>query len=88
MTTTIQIAEDIEVGRFIDIAGQRCEVEAISFSPAITERNAQEEVLKSLTERLLEEQVIEVDHMGKLFWKECGTPVVSDETWEGEGGED
>ncbi|WJT09266.1 hypothetical protein [Vibrio harveyi] len=87
MATTIQITEDIEVGRFIDIAGQRCEVEAISFSPAITEKNAQEEVLKSLTERLLEEQVIEVDHMGQLFWKESGTPVVSDEPWDDEDDE-
>ncbi|WP_274882425.1 hypothetical protein [Vibrio harveyi] len=57
MATTIQITEDIEVGRFIDIAGQRCEVEAISFSPAITEKNAQESVgdlLKYNPRRLLD----------------------------------
>ncbi|CAH7152361.1 hypothetical protein [Vibrio alginolyticus] len=54
IATTIQIVEDISVGRFIDIEGKRFEVEAISISQAITVKASQEGLLEVMKTALQE----------------------------------
>ncbi|HCG7597288.1 TPA: hypothetical protein NJ434_004020 [Vibrio parahaemolyticus] len=84
MATTIQVVEDIPVGRFIEIEGKRCEVEAISFSQALTEKASQEELLKVMTEELLEQGLIAVDQVGAYYWKESGEYLIADSDYDDE----
>ncbi len=84
MATTIQVVEDLTVGRFFEIEGQRCEVEAISFSPAITEKASQEELLKAMRAELLSLKLIAVDQCGEYFWTETGEYLVPDEDYDDE----
>lgn len=70
MATTIQVVENLTVGKFIEIEGQRCEVEAISFTPAITENAHLEELLDAMSDELISLNLIDRDEAGNFFWKE------------------
>lgn len=78
MATTIQVVENIRVGRYIDIGGQRCEVEAISFTPAITEKASHEALLEVMKSELLNLKIIDIDQGGQYYWKESGEHLVPD----------
>lgn len=82
MATTIQVVENIQVGKYIDIAGKRCEVEAISFSQAITEKCTLEELVTAMSEELIEREIIGKDQAGSFYWTESGEPLVPDEQYE------
>ncbi|MGR5557875.1 hypothetical protein ACQKQC_16520 [Vibrio fortis] len=71
IATTIQIVEDISVGRFIDIEGKRFEVEAISISisisQAITVKASQEGLLEVMKTALQERDLIDVQTLLQLL---------------------
>lgn len=76
MTTTIQVVENLRVGKHVTIDGQRCEVERTSFSQAISQKMAFEELNKIMAAELLERKVIEQDKTGVFYWVESGEPLV------------
>ncbi|PMS91925.1 hypothetical protein [Vibrio parahaemolyticus] len=83
MATTIQVAEDVRIGAFINIEGKRCEVEAASFTKALTEKASQEELLNVFTEYLTDEGVIKLVD-SQYVWCDSNQPVVPDEDYEDE----
>ncbi len=87
MTTTIQVTNDLDIARYIEINGVRCKVEAVSFSGAITEANATEELLRAITERLIEEKILTVDSLGSYRWGDSGELVIPDEDYVNLNGE-
>lgn len=82
MATTIQVTENLSVGRYIEIEGKRCEVEVVSFSGALTKKASMEELLAVMTEELIERDIIAKGDDGSLYWKESGEPLVPHEDWE------
>ncbi|PSV00658.1 hypothetical protein [Photobacterium kishitanii] len=76
MSTTIQIAEDLSVGRFIEIKGQRYTVESVSFTKALTKNNNQEALLEVMKNELIERGAIDTDQAGQCFWMETGKYLV------------
>ncbi len=84
MATTIQVVENLTVGKFIEIEGQRCEVEAFSFSPSITENARLEELLAAMSDELISLNLIDRDVVGNFFWTETGESLVQDEPYDDE----
>ncbi|HAS6258254.1 hypothetical protein [Vibrio vulnificus] len=81
MATTIQVVEDLTVGKFIDIEGKRCEVEAFSFSQALTEKMAQDEIFQVMKNYLIEEKII-TDKNGQLYWCDSDESLLPEEDYE------
>lgn len=79
MATTIQVVENIQVGRFIDINGTRCEVEAISFNTAITNGNTNEELMRTMASLLIERDIIKVNSSGQYVFSENDQPLIQDD---------
>ncbi|SHO54367.1 hypothetical protein [Vibrio quintilis] len=75
MTTTIQISEDIRVGRQIEIDGSLCNVEAISFTPAIEEKSKLEQLIEVMSEELIEQETIGKRDDGSFYWRASGEPL-------------
>ncbi|GHX29980.1 TPA: hypothetical protein AB5C23_001254 [Vibrio cholerae] len=84
MATTIQVVENLTIGKFIEIEGKRCEVEAISFTPAITENARLEELLDAMSDELISLNLIDRDEAGNFYWTETGESLVQDEPYEDE----
>lgn len=82
MATTIQVVENLQIGKYIEIGGKRCEVEAVSFSQAITEKFTLEELMIAMSEELIEREIIRKDQAGSFYWIESGEPLVPDEPFE------
>lgn len=85
MTTTIQVAENLTISKYMEINGVRCEVEAASFTPAIFEGQANEELLKVIADELIERNVIK-EERGQYYFCASGEPLIPDEDWESEEG--
>lgn len=83
MTTTIQVSENLTISKYMEINGVRCEVEAASFTPAIFEGQANEELLKVMADELIERNVIK-EERGQYYFCESGEPLIPDEDWEDE----
>ncbi|KAB0482375.1 hypothetical protein F7Q91_02930 [Vibrio chagasii] len=75
MATTIQVVENLRVGKNVTIDGQRCEVERTSFSQAISQKMAFEELNKVMADELLERKIIGRDKTGVFYWVESGEPL-------------
>ncbi len=84
MATTIQVVEDLTISKFIEIEGQRCEVEAFSFTPAITENARLEELLVAMSDELISLSLIARDESGNFYWRETGELLVQDEPYDDE----
>ncbi len=82
MATTIQVVENLRVGRYIEVDGQRCEVERSSFSKAIDRSFTLEELVSVMSEELLKRDVIARDQAGTFFWKESGEPLIPESEFE------
>ncbi len=82
MATTIQVVDNLSVGRYIEIGGQRCEVEAVSFSQAITNGQANEAMMNAMANELIELKVIRKGEDGQYYFCEDGAPLVEDEDFE------
>ncbi len=82
MATTIQVVENLNVGKFIEIEGKRCEVEAASFSQALTEKASMEELFQIMSEELIDQKIITKGQDGQFYWCESGEPLVSEEDYE------
>ncbi|HIF9337805.1 hypothetical protein [Photobacterium damselae] len=82
MATTIQIVENLRIGRYIEVDGQRCEVERSSFSKAIDRKLALEELVLVMSTELLERKVIAKDQAGVFFWVETGEPLIPEDEFE------
>lgn len=81
MTTTIQIAtDDISISRNIEVNGNTYEVEAFSFSPAITELSEKEELLTIMANHMIADGTIQKDQAGCYYWVDGGDYLI-------EGGE-
>lgn len=83
MTTTIQVAENLTISKHMEINGVRCEVEAASFTPAIFEGQANEDLLKVMADELIERNIIKEEH-GLYYFCESGEPLIPDADWEDE----
>ena len=81
MATTVQVVENLTVGKFINIEGKRCEVEAISFSQAITKNQGLEELLEVMSDDLITRGVINKKD-GQYYWSEDGEPLIAEEDFE------
>lgn len=81
MATTIQVVENLRVGKFIEIEGKRCEVEMASFSQALTEKAVQDELFKVMKDELIDRGIIKED-VGQLYWCESGEPLIAEEEYE------
>ncbi|MGR5365929.1 hypothetical protein [Photobacterium damselae] len=81
MATTIQLVENLTVGKFVEVDGMRCEVEAVSFSQSITESAAQEELLDVMKAELLKRNIIDCDQSGIYFWVESGENLIPDQDY-------
>ncbi len=82
MATTIQVVENLRVGRYVEIDGVRCEVEAVSFCQAITNSQATEELLEVMAAELMARGVIEKEADGRYFYCEDGSPLIADDDFE------
>lgn len=82
MATTIQVVEDLELSKFVSINGKRCEVESFSFSAAISQKNALEELVSVMAEELIENNVISKDDLGTYYWAETGEPLIPEQPYE------
>ncbi len=81
MATTIQITENIRIGRYIEIDGKRCEVERSSFSKAIDQKFTLEELVDVMSKELIRREVIKADN-GSYYWVETGEPLIEPQDWE------
>ncbi|EOX3456109.1 hypothetical protein ACPFUK_003324 [Vibrio cholerae] len=82
MATTIQVTENISVSKYIDINGQRCEVEGISFSPAITEASAKDVIFQAMEQEMLERKIIQKNEKGQYVLCDSGDLLIQEEDWE------
>ncbi len=82
MATTIQVVENLRVGRYIVIEGQRCEVERSSFSKAIDQKFALEELVLVMSEELQNRGIIKKDQAGTFFWTDSGEPLIQEDQYE------
>jgi len=82
MATTIQVVENLSVGKFINIEGKRCEVETISFSQAITEKQGLERLLEFISDELITRGIINKKD-GQYYWNDDGKPLIAEEDFEG-----
>ena len=82
MATTIQLTENLSVGKYLEVEGQRCEVEAVSFSQALTQKSALEELVAVMSEELVEQEIIGKDQAGSFYWKASGEPLIPEEDYE------
>ncbi|HBI3715633.1 TPA: hypothetical protein K4M41_004450 [Vibrio parahaemolyticus] len=82
MATTIQVVENLQVGRFVNIDGQRCEVERVSFSMAICEKMAFEEMFIVLSKEMSKRGLISQGDDNNWYWTDTGEPIVPVEDWE------
>lgn len=82
MATTIQVVENLRIGKFVKIDGKSCEVESISFSQALTEKAALEALIEAMAEELKEQDVIGIGQNGQYYWRATGEPLVPDEDFE------
>ncbi|MCG9575430.1 hypothetical protein L1D14_04185 [Vibrio tubiashii] len=78
MTTTIQVVQDLKVGKYVVIDGTRCEVEHTSFTPAITQKLALTELVGAMSQELMERNIIKRDDTGSFFWVESGEPLIEE----------
>lgn len=76
MTTTIQVVENLTIGKHVNIDGKRCEVERTSFVPAISQKMAFEELVKVMSGELLERNIIGQDTTGAFYWIDSGEPLI------------
>lgn len=76
MTTTIQVVDNLRVGKYVTIDGIRCEVERTSFAPAISQKMSFEELIKVMSDELLKQKIIGKDDEGAFYWIETGDPLV------------
>lgn len=76
MATTIQVAENVEVGKYVDINGTRCEVEAVTNELTITQSRAKEDLILAMASTLLVMNVIRKDKNGQYYFVESGNPLV------------
>ncbi|HHY0551900.1 TPA: hypothetical protein ACVU5P_004219 [Vibrio parahaemolyticus] len=83
MATTIQVTENLRIGKYVEINGKRCEVEKVSFTQALTVKDGLEELFNALTERLIDDGVVKVVN-SQYFWCDNDEPVVSDELYSDE----
>lgn len=81
MATTIQLTENLNVGKYIEVEGKRCEVEAVSFSQALTQKSAFEELIKVMSEELIEQEIIGKRKDGTYYWRESGEALIPDEDY-------
>ena len=81
MATTIQVAEDLLLTKYIDIGGKRCEVEAFSFSGAITEKACLESLFQVMSDEMIDRGIV-FNKDGQYFWSEDGSPLIGDEDYE------
>lgn len=86
MTTTIQVAENLTISKYMEIDGVRCEVESASFTPAITIGQTNEELLKVMADELIDRGVIKKEY-GQYYFCESDEPLIPDEDWEDEEGQ-
>ncbi|HDI3289797.1 hypothetical protein [Vibrio cholerae] len=84
MATTIQVSENISVSKYIEINGQRCEVEAVSFSPAITEASAKDAIFQAMEQEMLERKIIQKNEDGQYVLCDSGDLLIPEEDWEDE----
>lgn len=76
MATTLQIVENLRTDKYVTIDGKRCEVERVCFSQAISQKMALEELVKVMSDDLLERKVISRDKTGTFYWVESGEPLI------------
>jgi hypothetical protein len=79
MATTIQVSEDLEISRYIEIGGKKCTVESFSHSQYITEGNEKEELLSAMEDELTERGIIKKNDDGKYYFCKDGSPLIDDE---------
>ncbi|OEF61221.1 hypothetical protein A1OW_20330 [Enterovibrio norvegicus] len=82
MATTIQVVENLKVGRYVNIDGKRCEVERVSFSMAICEKMAFEEMFTVLSAEMHSRGLIKKGDDDNWYWSDSGEPIVPHEDWE------
>ncbi|EKA7348924.1 hypothetical protein [Vibrio vulnificus] len=82
MSTTIQVVENVTVKRFVTIDGQRCEVERASFSKAIDEKMAYEELFVALIQEVHKRGLVKQGDDDQWFWVDSGEPIVPQQDWE------
>ncbi|EKO3414745.1 hypothetical protein N2V14_004097 [Vibrio fluvialis] len=82
MATTLQLVENVRTGRFVTIDGQRCEVERASFTKAIDEKIASEELFTAMIQGAHNRGLINQDDDRQWCWVDTGKPLVSSEDWE------
>ena len=82
MATTIQVVEKLTVGRFVTIDGQRCEVERASFSKAIDEKMAYEELFAALIHEVHKRGLVKQGDDEQWQWVDSGEPIVPQQDWE------
>lgn len=76
MTTTIQVVDNLQIGKYVTIDGKRCEVERTSFTPAISQKMSFEELIKVMSDELLKQNIIGKDDAGAFYWIETGEPLI------------
>ena len=81
MATTIQVADDLILAKYIDIGGKRCEIESFSFSRAITEKACLESLYQVMSDEMIDRGII-FKKDGQYFWSEDGLPLIGDEDYE------
>ncbi len=82
MATTIQVTENLSVGKYIEVEGKRCEVEMVSFSQALTQKSALEELVNVMSEELIEQDIIGKRDDGSYYWRASGEALIADEDYE------
>ncbi|HFQ5115452.1 TPA: hypothetical protein ACGU7D_004261 [Vibrio vulnificus] len=81
MATTIQIAENLRLGKYIEIAGRHCEIEEVSFTQALTRKKSLEELMEVMSSALISRGIIK-EERGSYYWIENGEPLIPEEDFE------
>lgn len=82
MATTVQLTENLRVGKYLEVEGKRCEVEAISFTPALTNKAMLEELVSVMAQELIEQDVINKREDGAYYWRASGENLIPDEDYQ------
>lgn len=82
MATTIQLADNLSVGKYIEVEGKSCEVEAFSFTQALTQKAMLEEHVNVMSQELIERDIIGRREDGTYYWCESGEVLIPEEEYQ------
>ncbi|PSV01025.1 hypothetical protein [Photobacterium kishitanii] len=82
MATTIQIVENLQVGKYVEIDGKHCEVEAVSRSLAITEKSIYKDLFEVMSNELLSREIVTKDRTGTFYWTKNNKPLIVEDWYE------